>query len=249
MHVSLHLKGTIVGRPIVGREQSGNQVATFFVKTNVPGNNGSMYTAGFDVVVGDRLVEKVKDLPVDTPILLDATVKGATAFGTGNTVLANVDIRAFRAVVVAADEPDFVEVTIVGNVTRDAETEQMIDSGKYRTSFTLAHNYSFMKNGKREERAQYFDVYFSGDAPPSVGKGAKEGQALIVTGSLHAQGYTSQQDGRKRGRLKVNGFTWAFAGGKPKELTDEEKAERQARRHPNSPTGELNAISREEFGF
>ena len=259
MHVSLNLKGTLASNVVVGRDQNGNPAASFFVRTNIPASNGKTYGGGFDVVVGERLVDQVKNLKEGTPIALSAAVKGSTAFGTGQGILANVDLRAYRVMVVAEGQPDYTEVTIVGRVARDAEMETMADNGHDRTSFTIIHNYSFMRGGKEEERSQYFDVYFTGRSesdkqPTGVAKMAKEGQELIITGSLHAQGYARREDGRKVGRLKVNGFTCDFGGGKPKELTDEEKAQRAAdraarsSRSPGKPA-ELAHVGREELGF
>lgn len=105
-------------------------------------------------------------------------------------------------------------VTLLGNVTQDAELREVIST--LRTSvlkFSLAINESYLDRNKvRQERTEFANIVLWGKRAESLAQHVVKGTRLLVEGSLRTSSY-DDRDGNKRRKTEVVATNVVFAGG------------------------------------
>ena len=79
------------------------------------------------------------------------------------------------------------QLTVTGNLTRDAECRQ-IKNGGYMTRFTVAANRTYTVNGEQKEAADFIPVTKFGNGAMACGD-LKKGEAVVVLGRFETRKY------------------------------------------------------------
>lgn len=96
-------------------------------------------------------------------------------------------------------------VVIHGNLTRDPEMKEVGASKSKVASFTVAVSTAVRKSDGTYE-TNFYDVSLWGPRGEAFVQHAEKGTAVQVVGDLSMVEYTSQKDGQKRTRLRVDAF-------------------------------------------
>lgn len=125
------------------------------------------------------------------------------------------------------------KVTLLGNLTRDAET-RFTPNGRAVTTFGLAVNRKSGddKNGNPRESVMFIDVSIWGPRGEAFARFHSKGALAFLVGDLVLDQWDDKQTGEKKSRHKVTAWEWDFVGGKrdgggqaqaePRQLTDAE---------------------------
>jgi single-strand DNA-binding protein len=101
-------------------------------------------------------------------------------------------------------------IMLIGNVGRDPESRDY--QGTKVVSFTLAVNERYTKDGKPEERTQWFRVTFwGGNSAEVVMNYVKKGSQVYIDGRLSTSEYVDRE-GKTRTALEVRGQTITLLG-------------------------------------
>ena len=102
------------------------------------------------------------------------------------------------------------EVLLMGNLTRDPEYKEF-DSGKAKTSFSLALNRSYKDgDGIWQEATDYVDCVAWGTLAGQIQVTARRGLKVLVTGRIQSE--TWEQDGVKKSKLVILAEDVTFVG-------------------------------------
>ncbi len=114
-------------------------------------------------------------------------------------------------------------VTLLGNVTSDAELRQ---TGSSVLKFSLAINESYLDRNKvRQERVEYANVVLWGKRAESLAQYVVKGTRLLVEGSLRTSSY-DDRDGNKRRKTEVVATNVVFWGGGGRQRREPSEHER-----------------------
>lgn len=91
-------------------------------------------------------------------------------------------------------------ITLVGNITRDPEY-RVSQSGSGATSFGIAVNRRWQKDGEWQEQASFFDVSCFGALAEHVAESCAKGSRVMVSGRLEQQ--TWEKDGERKSKVHV----------------------------------------------
>lgn len=114
---------------------------------------------------------------------------------------------------------------VIGRVTKDPEA-RTTPNGQNVTSFSVATNRYWSKDGERKEETQFIDVVTWGKLAETSGQYLIKGQEVYVAGRLQTRSWDGQ-DGVKRYRTEIIADTVQFGqkpgqgggqGGKPGEF-------------------------------
>jgi single-strand DNA-binding protein len=94
----------------------------------------------------------------------------------------------------------FTRVSILGNVTRDAELRYTA-SGQAVATFTVATNRSWTTNGEKREESQYTRCVAWAKLAEICGKTVTRGKAVYVEGRLQTRKY--EHEGQQRESTEV----------------------------------------------
>jgi single-strand DNA-binding protein len=101
-------------------------------------------------------------------------------------------------------------IMLIGNVGRDPESRDY--QGTKVVSFTLAVNERYTKDGKPEERTQWFRITFwGGNSAEVVMNYVKKGSQVYIDGRLSTSEYVDRE-GKTRTALEVRGQTITLLG-------------------------------------
>lgn len=109
----------------------------------------------------------------------------------------------------------FSKAIIMGNLTRDPEV-RTTSSGASVTSFSVAVNRTYRDNsGNNVDQVSYIDCSAWGKTGETVGKYAKKGSGVLVSGRLDQRSWDDKNTGQKRSRVEifVEDFTFLPRGG------------------------------------
>jgi single-strand DNA-binding protein len=115
-------------------------------------------------------------------------------------------------------------VTLVGNITRDPEL-RFTPAGQAVTTFGMAVNRRYQKNGQWEEQTSFFNVTAWGTLGENASNSLQKGARILVTGRLEQRSWETQE-GDKRSVVEVvadeigPSLRWATA-----EITKNERRE------------------------
>ncbi len=90
---------------------------------------------------------------------------------------------------------------LVGNLTRDPE-KKVLPSGTSVTSFGLATNRVYMKDGQKQEMADYHNIVVFGKQADSCGQYLKKGQNVMIEGRIQTRSW-DDADGKKNYRTEI----------------------------------------------
>lgn len=104
------------------------------------------------------------------------------------------------------------KVLLIGRVTKDLELKQT-NGGISVTSFSLAINRTWTKDGVKKEEVEFANIVIFGKTAELVCKYVVRGQVLFVEGRLQTREWETK-DGQKRKTIEVIGENVQF-GSKP----------------------------------
>jgi len=90
---------------------------------------------------------------------------------------------------------------IVGNLTRDPE-KKALPSGVSVTSFGLATNRVWVKDGQKQENADYHNIVVFGRQAETCAQYLKKGQNVMVEGRIQTRSW-NDADGKKNYRTEI----------------------------------------------
>lgn len=98
----------------------------------------------------------------------------------------------------------YEQTIIVGNVGRDPETKYLANSGSSVTTFSVAVTRKWRDKASQElrEATNWYRVNCWGSQGENAAKLIKKGQQVMITGTVTANGYTSQA-GEVRASLEL----------------------------------------------
>lgn len=106
----------------------------------------------------------------------------------------------------------FNKVIIMGNLTRTPELRST-PGGTQLTDITLAVNDNFTdSSGNKQERVTFVDITFWGKQAETLCRWKKQGDPLLVEGSLRQDKWQDKKTGENRTKLKVHGVSFTFVG-------------------------------------
>lgn len=106
----------------------------------------------------------------------------------------------------------FNKVILMGNLTRTPELRST-PGGTQLTDITLAINDNFTdSSGNKQERVTFVDITFWGKQAETLCRWKKQGDPLLVEGSLRQDKWQDKKTGENRTKLKVHGLTFTFVG-------------------------------------
>jgi single-strand DNA-binding protein len=90
---------------------------------------------------------------------------------------------------------------IVGNLTRDPE-KKALPSGMTVTSFSVATNRVWMKDGVKQENTDYHNIVVFGRQAETSAQYLKKGQNVMIEGRIQTRSWEGQ-DGKKNYRTEI----------------------------------------------
>lgn len=90
---------------------------------------------------------------------------------------------------------------IIGNLTRDPEVKSL-PSGVKVTSFSIATNRVWMKDGVKQESADFHNVVVFGRQAETSGQYLKKGSQALVEGRMQTRSWEGS-DGQKKYRTEI----------------------------------------------
>jgi len=90
---------------------------------------------------------------------------------------------------------------VVGNLTRDPETKSL-PSGMKVTTFGIATNRVWMKDGVKQESADYHNIVVFGRQAETTAQYLKKGSQALVEGRMQTRSWEGN-DGQKRYRTEI----------------------------------------------
>lgn len=90
---------------------------------------------------------------------------------------------------------------IVGNLTRDPE-KKALPSGVIVTSFGLATNRVWMKDGQKQESTDYHNIVVFGRQAETSAQYLKKGQNVMIEGRIQTRSW-DDADGKKNYRTEI----------------------------------------------
>ncbi|MFT6361389.1 MAG: single-strand DNA-binding protein [Candidatus Paceibacteria bacterium] len=94
------------------------------------------------------------------------------------------------------------KATIIGNLTRDPELKTL-PSGIKVTSFSLATNRVWMKDGQKQEAVDYHNVVVFGRQAETSAQYLKKGSQAMVLGRMQTRSWDDAGSGKKMYRTEV----------------------------------------------
>ena len=104
-------------------------------------------------------------------------------------------------------------VILLGNLTRDPETRST-SAGQSVTSFSIAVNDTWVKDGERQERANFIECEAWAQRGETIAKYFSKGRQILVEGRLRQDSWEDKDTGKKRSaiRVVVEGFSFVNDG-------------------------------------
>ena len=104
----------------------------------------------------------------------------------------------------------FNKVILMGNLTRTPELRSL-PSGTQLTDLTVAVNENYTdKSGNKQESTHFVDVTFWGKQAELICRWKKQGDPLLIEGSLKQEKWVDKESGKNRSKLKVHGVSCTF---------------------------------------
>lgn len=90
---------------------------------------------------------------------------------------------------------------VIGNLTRDPELKSL-PSGMKVTSFSVATNRVWMKDGAKQESVEYHNIVVFGRQAETSAQYLKKGQNVLVEGRIQTRSWDGN-DGKKNYRTEI----------------------------------------------
>lgn len=90
---------------------------------------------------------------------------------------------------------------IIGNLTRDPEIKSL-PSGVKVTSFSVATNRVWMKDGAKQEQTEFHNIVVFGRQAETSAQYLKKGQQVLIEGRIQTRSWDGN-DGQKRYRTEI----------------------------------------------
>ena len=104
----------------------------------------------------------------------------------------------------------FNKVILMGNITRTPELRSL-PSGTQLADITLAVNENYTdKSGNKQESTHFVEVTFWGKQAELICRWKKQGDPLLIEGSLKQEKWVDKESGKNRSKLKVHGVSCTF---------------------------------------
>lgn len=117
----------------------------------------------------------------------------------------------------------YQQITIVGNVGQSPEM-RYTPSGQAVTSFSVAVNKSWIKDGERQEQTVWFRVTCWRKLAETVSEYVKKGSKVLVVGEIEEARAWTDKEGNSRASLEVTANTVRFLDSKPQGSSSTEAA-------------------------
>ncbi len=112
------------------------------------------------------------------------------------------------------------KIIVCGNLTADPE-KKVTESGTTITTFSIATNRHYTKDGQKQQETEYHDIVFFGKQAENIVKYLSKGSQALVEGRLQTRSWEGK-DGKKNYRTEIVGQNVQF--GSRKESKDNEYA-------------------------
>jgi len=96
--------------------------------------------------------------------------------------------------------PSHNRVTLLGNVTRDAELRSVGSSNKASFGLACSESYKDKRSGEWKEVPMFIDIDTFGTAADRIGETVRKGQLVLVEGRLRFDQWVDQKTGAKRSK-------------------------------------------------
>lgn len=116
---------------------------------------------------------------------------------------------------------DTNSVTLVGRLTRDAETSYT-QGGTSILKFSIAVNRGKKVGDGWEDEVSFFDITFFGKSGDAISNYMQKGKQVAVSGELVQDRWTNQE-GEKRSKVYVMARNVQLLGGREQEKTTTQK--------------------------
>ena len=93
-------------------------------------------------------------------------------------------------------------VVLLGNLTRDPETKSTT-GGQSVTSFSIAVNDTWVKDGERQERVNFIDCEAWAGRGETIAKYFSKGRQILIEGRLRQDSWEDKETGKKRSAIRV----------------------------------------------
>lgn len=100
-------------------------------------------------------------------------------------------------------------VILLGNLTRDPETRST-NTGQSVTSFSIAVNETWAKDGERQERTSFIECEAWAQRGEVIAKYFSKGRQILVEGRLRQDSWDDKETGKKRSAIRVVVDTFSF---------------------------------------
>ena len=108
--------------------------------------------------------------------------------------------------------PNFTQVIVMGNLTRDPEL-RYLPAGTAVCDFTVAVNSSYTKEGgEKVERVDFYDVTMWKRLAEVAAEYLKKGRPVFVSGQLQQDRWEDETTGQKRSKVRIIGRQMQFLG-------------------------------------
>lgn len=107
---------------------------------------------------------------------------------------------------------DINRVVLVGRITKDPEL-RYTQSETAVTSFSIANNKTWSKNGEKQEQTSFFNCTAWGKVAEIIAEHCKKGARIGVEGRLN-QSTWQDNDGNKKSKIDVTVENFQFLDGK-----------------------------------
>lgn len=135
--------------------------------------------------------------------------------------------------------PNLNRVTLMGNMTRDAELKYT-PKGTAIADFGLAINRSWKDaDGVKHEKTTFVDIAFWGRLAEIIGEYGGKGKPIYVEGRLELDTWEDKESGKKRSKLKIVGESLQLLGGKPQGSEGTSRRTEAPARQPAPPEGPI----------
>lgn len=105
------------------------------------------------------------------------------------------------------------KVQIIGNLTRDPDLKAL-PSGQQVCTFSVATNETFIKDGQKQERAEFHNVVVWGKTAENVARYMKKGSQIFIEGKLQTRKW--EKDGVTHYRTEIMALPFGVQfGSKP----------------------------------
>ncbi|MEO9623818.1 MULTISPECIES: single-stranded DNA-binding protein [Alphaproteobacteria] len=143
---------------------------------------------------------------------------------------------------------NYNKVIVSGHLVRDPEGKAL-PSGSPLTTFSVASNRTFTKDGEKHEEVEYHNIVIWGKLAENCAKALRKGSAVLVEGRLQTRSW--EHEGTKHYRTEIVAERVIFGPKSASEdgSTSEESPDAPQENKIHYPTPEEEGINPEDIPF